>query len=627
MIYFPKIYGTCSGANNAINMAIKAKKDNPKKNVFIYKEILHNNYVVNELNKLGITIIDSLDNLTKNDIVIIRAHGEKKSTFDYLDSHNITYYDATCVNVKRIHDIVLEKKKDYKIIIVGKKEHPEVIATNGYANDEAIIIENKDDYKQLDNKTTYYLVSQTTIGIDAVNDLKQYMDKNKINYECSDTICNYQKLIQSSSVTLARDMDMMIVIGGKNSSNTKELFNECAKVCDTYFFSEIEEFYEFIKTRKFKPTLKIGFTGGASTMKDQVLEYSNLLEFYIYYTNRKKDIENEITTFNNKIKSEKNNKIITDALDKFIYMNFDGKCIRGTLIDLGYKTLKNDDNALSLSASYEAFETSILIHDDIIDNSPLRRGKKTIHELYKDEFKGMENDNSPTSLALCLGDIGFFYINKYIIEHYKDNKNLAKILTYYNDIVIDTAKGEILDVYLPYIEKNDKKHKLKEEDVMEIYKLKTSIYTIVGPFTLGMMLSNNNDNDIEEMRNVLLPLGIAFQIKDDIIGIFSSSDVIGKPNYSDIEEFKQTILYSYIKINKPEYLDRLLKIYGKHNISDKEYNEIKDILTESGSLEYANNKMIELFNESKEKLSKVNINENVKNILFGFIKYLELRKK
>ena len=74
----------------------------------------------------------------------------------------------------------------------------------------------------------------------------------------------------------------------------------------------------------------------------------------------------------------------------------------------------------------------------------------------------MENDNTPTSLALCLGDIGFFYINKYIIEHYKNDKNLAKILTYYNDIVIDTAKGEILDVYLPYIEKNDKKHKLSQ---------------------------------------------------------------------------------------------------------------------------------------------------------------------
>lgn len=627
MIFFPKIYGTCRGANNAINVAIQVKKENKDRNVYIFKEILHNNYVVNELNKIGIRIIDTLDNLTKNDIVIIRAHGEPKSTFDYLEKKHIEYYDATCVTVKRVHDIVLNKMKDYKIIIVGKKEHPEVVATNGWANNDAVLIETEDDYNKLDKNEKYFLVSQTTVSVNTVNKLKQYMDKNNIKYEYENTICNYQKLIQSSSVELAKNMDMMIVIGGKNSSNTKELFNECSKVAKSYFFSDIEEFYDFIKNKKFKPTDKIGFTGGASTMKAQIEEYSNLLEFYIYYTNRKKEIEKEILKFNKTVLNGKNNKIIEDALNKFTYMNYDGKCIRGVLIDLGYKTKKNDNNALSLAASYEAFETSILIHDDIIDNSPLRRGKKTIHELYKDEFNGLNIDNTPTSLALCLGDIGFFYINNYIIKNYKNNKNLSKVLTYYNDIVIDTAKGEILDVYLPYIEKNDKSHKLKEEDIMEIYRLKTSIYTIVGPFTLGMILANNSEKDINTMKEILLPLGIAFQIKDDIIGIFSSSDIIGKPNYSDIEEFKQTILYSYIKINKPQYLGRLLKTYGKKNISEKEYNNIKELLIESGSLEYANNKMIELFNESKEKLLQSKINNDVKKILLGFIKYLELRKK
>ncbi len=627
MIYFPKIYGTCRGANNAINMAIKIKKENKNKSIFIYKEILHNNYVINELEKIGIKIIDNLENLTKNDIVIIRAHGETKETFDYLDKHNIKYYDATCVNVKKIHDIVLDKKDNYKIIIVGKKNHPEVIATNSWCDNDAIIIESIDDYNKLNSETLYYLVSQTTISEDDVNNLIKFMDKNNINYKSENTICNYQKLIQLSSIELARHMDTMIVIGGKNSSNTKELFNECSKVSKSYFFSNIEEFYDFIKTKKFKPSDKIGFTGGASTMKEQILEYSNLLEFYIYYTNRKKDIEKEITKFNKSIKSNNDNKIIKDALDKFKYMNYDGKCIRGTLIDLGYKTLKNDDEAIHLSASYEAFETSILIHDDIIDNSPLRRGKKTIHELYKDEFKNLNIDSTPISLALCLGDIGFFYIYNYIIDKYKNNKNLSQILTYYNNVVINTIKGEILDVYLPYIEKNDKRHKLKEDDIMEIYKLKTSIYTIVGPFILGMILSNNKEKDIKEMENLLLPLGIAFQIKDDILGIFSDSNTIGKPNYSDIEEFKQTILYSYIKINKPDYLDRLLNIYGKSNINEDEYNEVKEIITNSGSLEYANNKMIELFNESKEKLLECNINQNIKNILLGFIKYLELRKK
>ncbi len=271
MIYFPKIYGTCSGANNAINLAIKVKKENKNKNVYIYKEILHNNYVVNELNKIGIKIIDNLDNLTKDDIVIIRAHGESKSTFDYLDSKGIKYYDATCINVKKIHDIVLEKKKDYKIIIVGKKLHPEVIATNGWVDDSAIIIENEDDYKLLDKNTNYYLVSQTTVNVEDVNKLKEYMNKNNIHYEFKDTICNYQKLIQLSSVELAKKMNIMIVIGGKNSSNTKELFNISSKYTTTYLIQDVNDLKDISIDGE-----RIGIMGGASTPEiviDEIIEY------------------------------------------------------------------------------------------------------------------------------------------------------------------------------------------------------------------------------------------------------------------------------------------------------------------------------------------------------------------
>ena len=164
-------------------------------------------------------------------------------------------------------------------------------------------------------------------------------------------------------------------------------------------------------------------------------------------------------------------------------MNGDGKFLRGCLIDLGYKLTKNDDYAKTLSLAYETFETSILIHDDIIDNAHLRRNKETIHETYKDEFKkyNVENDNTNTSLALCIGDLGFFYTNEMITKKYKNDKNLAKLLSYYNNIVIKTIKGEIIDVALPFIEKNDKEHTLHEEDIMEIYRLKTSWYTVVGP--------------------------------------------------------------------------------------------------------------------------------------------------
>ncbi len=628
MIYYPKIYGTCTGANKAIEVAYKLKKENTNKNIYIYKEILHNPYIIKELEKDDIKCIDDLSLLTKNDILIIRAHGEPKETYDYLEKNNIEYYDATCTNVLKVHNIAIDKKNNgYKIIIVGKKTHPEVIGTNGWINNEGIIIEKKDDYKELNKNDKYFIVCQTTVSHKILQELLNYMNENNISYEIENTICNAQKLIQTSSIALAEQMDIMFVIGGKESSNTKELFNLCNEVTKTYYFSDIKEFFNFIKKEKYTLNTKIGFTGGASTPKDQIKEYANLLEFFIYYKSKLKEFETELKKIN-KTFIEKDNPIVIDAINKFINMNGDGKFLRGCLIDLGYKLTKNDDYAKTLSLAYETFETSILIHDDIIDNAHLRRNKETIHETYKNEFKkyNIENDNTNTSLALCIGDIGFFYTAELITKKYKNDKNLAKLLSYYNNIVIKTIKGEIIDVALPFIEKNDKKHTLHEEDIMEIYKLKTSWYTIVGPFVLGMILGNSKAKDMETFEKILEPLGIAFQIKDDILGIYSSKEILGKSVYSDIEEFKQTILYSYIKIKRNDLLDELLKYYGR-SINEEESKKVQQLFEESGALEYATNKMNEMFNEAYTNIKLMDIKEYIKNILLGLILFLRLREK
>ena len=628
MIYYPKIYGTCAGANKAIEVAYKLKKENTNKNIYIYKEILHNPYIIKELEKDDIKCIDNLSLLTKNDILIIRAHGEPKETYDYLEKNNIEYYDATCTNVLKVHNIAIDKQNNgYKIIIVGKKTHPEVIGTNGWINNEGIIIEKKDDYKELNKNDKYFIVCQTTVSHKILQELLNYMNENNISYEIENTICNAQKLIQTSSITLAEQMDIMFVIGGKESSNTKELFNLCNEVTKTYYFSDIKEFFNFIKKEKYTLNTKIGFTGGASTPKDQIKEYANLLEFFIYYKSKLKEFETELKKIN-KTFIEKDNPIVIDAISKFIKMNGDGKFLRGCLIDLGYKLNKNDDYAKTLSLAYETFETSILIHDDIIDNAHLRRNKETIHETYKNEFKkyNVENDNTNNSLALCIGDLGFFYTTELITKKYKNDKNLAKLLSYYNNIVIKTIKGEIIDVALPFIEKNDKKHTLHEEDIMEIYKLKTSWYTIVGPFVLGMILGNSKAKDMETFEKVLEPLGIAFQIKDDILGIYSSKEILGKSVYSDIEEFKQTILYSYIKIKRNDLLDELLKYYGR-SINEEESKKVQQLFEESGALEYATNKMNGMFNEAYSNIKSMDIKKYIKNILLGLILFLRLREK
>ena len=271
MIYYPKTFGTCIGANKAINLAYHLKEEFKDKNIFIFKEILHNKYVIDDLEQKGIKTIDNLKELNKDDILILRAHGEPKSTYDYLNKNGITYYDATCLNVEKVHNLVSDKyKENYKIIIVGKKDHPEVIGTNGWCNNEAIIIENESDYKNLNKNHNYFVVCQTTISIDKLNNLINYLNKNNYTFKYDNTICNYQKLIQSSSAQLSKYLDLMIVIGGKNSSNTKLLYNECNKYTKTLYFENIKEVFSNLNILKINSKTKIGITGGASTPKEQI---------------------------------------------------------------------------------------------------------------------------------------------------------------------------------------------------------------------------------------------------------------------------------------------------------------------------------------------------------------------
>ena len=128
-------------------------------------------------------------------------------------------------------------------------------------------------------------------------------------------------------------------------------------------------------------------------------------------------------------------------------------------------------------------------------------------------------------------------------------------------------------------------------------------------------------------EKILEKIGIAFQIKDDIIGIYGDSSYIGKSTSSDISEFKQKILYSYIFNQKKEYLEELNKYYGKENLIENENKKVKQIFMESGALNYANEIMNNLFDESIELIKNIDLQQEYKEIILGFIYYLKIRQK
>ena len=627
MIYLPKIYGTCKGSSRSVDLSIQLSKK--EKNVYMYKEILHNKDVIDYLLSNEVKYTENIEEVKEGSTIIIRAHGEVKDLYTYLDKNKIKYLDTTCPNVIKIHNIIEDYYKNgYTIIIIGKKNHPEVIGSNGWCENKAYICESIEDVKDINKVNKDILViCQTTINEDMFKTITDEINKKfkGNNIKIMNTICGAQKAIQLSSIEACKKSKYTFVIGGEKSSNTKELFNICSNYSQCFLVSSKEALIEVLKSIKLG-NFDVCFTAGASTPKSKVDEYINLYKFYLYYINLRDRLDKKIREINKTYTDDSDNGIVKEAIDKFTYLNSDGKYIRSFMIDMAYN-LSNKENsnyADYLSLAYETFETAILVHDDIIDNATTRRGKKTIPVLYNEYF---DNDNSKelaNSMAICLGDYGFYESILLLSKEYGNNKNFAKIIETYSKIVLNTIKGEIIDVYLPFKEKYRNSGDIELEDILEIYRMKTSWYTIVGPFTLGLLLSNANEKLIKEFEEALLPLGIAFQIKDDILGIYSDSNILGKDS-NDISEFKMTILYYYAY--NSEYKKDLLKIYGKDKLTNSDIEKVRDIFNKSGAYQKSYDYMNSLFKEYIEKLNKINISKDYKDMLYGFADFLEIRNK
>lgn len=356
------------------------------------------------------------------------------------------------------------------------------------------------------------------------------------------------------------------------------------------------------------------------------------MDFKEYYQSEKIKLEKLMNNYNENLLNE-DNKLFKENLKMFVDLNSGGKLIRGVLVNFGYKLNSDDfDYSNNLALAYEIFHTSVLIHDDIIDNDNLRRGVKTIpyinYEKYKKYIYNEEElKNISNSIGILIADYGYYLSNKLISDSYKNDKNLGNILSYFSDIVLKTIKGEFIDATLTF----ENQYKKDEDEniepyIMEIYKLKTAYYTIVGPICIGMLLSGLKEDKINDIVKFGEKVGIAYQIQDDILGIYS--DETGKIIGSDIKEFKQTILYSYVINNSKEYSSKLLEYYGSNNLTNETVNIVRKIFEDSGAKDYSINLMNKLYDESLNELNSISwIKEADKKILIGFVEYLKGRNK
>ena len=260
--------GFCFGVKRAMKMAW----DELEENSYIYAlgPLIHNKQAVKKYEDRGLITVDNILDIPKDKSVIIRSHGVSKDIYDKANYNNLNVVDTTCPFVRKIHSIVNEfYDNGFKIIIIGDKNHPEVIGINGWCKNTAYIIKSVEDLKQLNisNDFKYCVVAQTTLNLELYNNIVDELSKQLENITFKNTICSATKTRQQAAKELATDVDCMVVIGGKHSSNTQKLVNICKEHVPT-FAIETKEGLDIYKLKEFNT---IGVTARAST-PDWIIE-------------------------------------------------------------------------------------------------------------------------------------------------------------------------------------------------------------------------------------------------------------------------------------------------------------------------------------------------------------------
>lgn len=287
-----------------------------------------------------------------------------------------------------------------------------------------------------------------------------------------------------------------------------------------------------------------------------------------------------------------------------------GKRIRGTLMYCMNDNKSKDSDIVQIACAYEIFQTAILIHDDIIDKSQMRRNKPSLYQQ-------LGGDHYAISQSICLGDLGIIMSSKLIAMSNFPNSIVKRAMGFFETIKQETTQGEMLDIWLT----RQKQYSL--DDLILVAKLKTALYTFSGPLRLGAILRDENDTVLEKIHAFGVELGIAFQIQDDIQGIFGKEEVIGKSTTSDISEGKATILIWYARNNAtPTELKHIQSIYGKPNCTPKDRELLKDLFFTTGALEYAKKNVSEYLTRARNMLPLIVINKKQDDLFTDMIEYL-----
>ncbi len=304
-----------------------------------------------------------------------------------------------------------------------------------------------------------------------------------------------------------------------------------------------------------------------------------------------------------------------------------GKRARAAFMYYGYLAAGGKDiqKALKTSISIELVHLFLLIHDDVIDRDSKRHNVKTIHSYYeelgKKIFKNKDFRHFGNSMGIIVGDTIGALGSQVLFTSGFDAELVVRALNKLQEIISMTVIGESEDIRI------ENKGKATVEEILKMYEYKTAKYTIEGPLHLGAILAGADDKFLNSLSSYAIPVGIAFQIQDDILGVFGDEKKLGKPVGSDVRQGKYTILVAKAVEKASSKQKNIIKnILGKGDLTKSELETFRNIIIETGALDYAKNMAVKLADQGKQAIEKEKINPEAKEFLTGIAEYMVNRE-
>lgn len=317
-------------------------------------------------------------------------------------------------------------------------------------------------------------------------------------------------------------------------------------------------------------------------------------------------------------------KIPGELVKRFTEMAVRGKRIRGALMTLGYELAGGTDTSAIHGASIaiELFHAGVLVHDDVMDEDDTRRGVESMHSQFAHIGKIMNLNTAPEhygeSMAINIGDAAFYLSWEQLLQSDFDPKYILAAGKVYTQYVTRVVYGQVLDIT------NVAMSTLTEADILKVYKYKTAEYTGVLPLLMGAALAGNTDEKVlDAIKEYGMAFGWAFQIQDDVLGMYADEEKLGKPVGSDIREGKNTLLMLYIaQHGTKEHIETMQSLLGKRDISHEEIVVMQKLIKETGAYDH----VVELGNtyveQGKKHIPHITKNKNHQDILAELIEYM-----